>query len=183
MKQNVFLVKWYGPFTQEELQKWEEKQKFKCSIYLLHGMLKHAKTKESYYCGISTRSVHKRLCDKDHHINEIKDRLNSIYAGCISNVENPSSNSIRLIEKMITAYLADTIGRKSMLNLTNFKYPKQNVYVVNEWWKEDTEYLWQRQPKNAPSHILPDVLTYHYWDSNDIEMYECKKLKKVSEFR
>lgn len=179
MEQNVFLVKWYGPFTQDELKKWEEMQKFKCSLYLLHGMLKHVQTKESYYCGMSTRSVHKRLSDKNHHINEIKDRLNSIYAGCISNVRGISANKTRLIEKIITAYLTESVGRKRMLNLRNFNYPTQNVYVINEWWKENTEYLWQRQPRNAPSHILPDVLTYHYWDNDDFEIYECKKMKKI----
>lgn len=38
MEENVFLIKWYGPFTsREEEKEWEKKQSFNCSLYLLHG--------------------------------------------------------------------------------------------------------------------------------------------------
>ena len=58
MEENVFLVRWYGPFnTSEEEKLWEKEQLFKCSLYLLHGKPKYAKTREVYYCGESTRSV------------------------------------------------------------------------------------------------------------------------------
>ena len=58
MESNVFLVKWYGPFTDQDKEKeWEKKQDFKCSLYLLHGKLKYAKSNDSYYCGMSKRSV------------------------------------------------------------------------------------------------------------------------------
>ncbi len=92
MEENVFLVRWYGPFkTQEEEVEWEKKQKFKCSLYLIHGKLKYAKSREMYYCGESTRDIYKRFRDKDHHINEIKERLNSIYVGCIFNFNHPTT--------------------------------------------------------------------------------------------
>lgn len=112
-----------------------KEQSFKCSLYLLHGKLKYAKSREVYYCGESTRNVYKRLCDKGHHIAEIKERLNSIYVGRISNIKHPTRSQIMLVEKTITAYLAEELGEQNLLNATNFYYSSQNVYVINEWWK------------------------------------------------
>ena len=181
MESNVFLVKWYGPFTSVDEEKaWEEKQKFNCSLYLLHGMLKYAKSKETYYCGMSTRSVYERFRDKGHHIEEIKDRLNSIYVGCISNYKNVDRSQILLVEKLITATLADELGEKSLLNATNFRFPDENVYVISEWYKPygDNE-VWERQPKNAPSHMVPDVLVSHLREDGYIDLFGSKKLKRL----
>ena len=180
MEENVFLVRWYGPFnTPEEEKLWEKEQLFKCSLYLLHGKPKYAKTREVYYCGESTRSVYKRLCDKGHHITEIKERLNSIYVGSITNIKHPTRKQIMLVEKTITAYLADILGENNMLNATNFYYSNQNVYVISEWWKTDCETMWKRQPTNAPSHIVPDVVCSHYVDKGRIGLLGCKKLKQL----
>lgn len=180
MDENVFLVKWYGPFaTSEEERLWEKEQSFKCSLYLLHGKLKYAKSREVYYCGESTRNVYKRLCDKGHHIAEIKERLNSIYVGRISNIKHPTRSPIMLVEKTITAYLAEELGEQNLLNATNFYYSSQNVYVINEWWKIDGVSMWARQPINAPSHIVPDVICSHCTENKDIELYGCKKMKRL----
>jgi hypothetical protein len=180
MEKNVFLIKWYGPFDSRiEERKWEKKQPFNCSLYLLHGKLKYAKTREHYYCGESMRSIYKRLADKDHHIKELEQRLNSIYVGSISNIESPTKPQILLAEKIITAYLAEEVSEDNLLNATNTYFPNKNVYVINEWWKPDTPLLWKRQPVNAPSHIVPDVLAYHFNESDDFCLYGCKKLKKL----
>ena len=180
MEENVYLVKWYGPFTcQEEVKEWEEKQKFKCSLYLLHGKKKNAKTKEMYYCGETTRSVYKRFCDKGHHIEEIKDRLHSIYVGCISNVKRPTRKQTMAVEKIITAYLAYNLGDENVMNATNKYFPPRNVFVINEWWKSNLEGMWERQPKNAPSNIVPDVIVFHYNDNVDNELLVCKKMKRL----
>ncbi len=180
MEKNVFLVKWYGPFPcREKVKEWEQKQHFKCSLYLLHGKLKYAKTKEKYYCGESTRNVYKRFSDKGHHIEEIEERLNSIYVGCISNISKPSRSQILLVEKIITASLADIVGEDNVLNGTNKYYPSKNVYVINEWWKEDGESVWERQPRNAPSNIVPDILAYHFKGSDNNDLFGCKKLKRL----
>lgn len=179
MEENVYLVKWYGPFTcQEEVKEWEEKQKFKCSLYLLHGKKRNAKTKEMYYCGETTRSVYKRFCDKGHHIEEIKDRLHSIYVGCISNIKRPTRKQIMAVEKIITAYLAYNLGDENVMNVTNKYFPPRNVFVINEWWKSNLEGMWERQPKNAPSNIVPDVIVFHY-DNVDNELLVCKKMKRL----
>ena len=179
MENNVYLIKWYGPLSREEIKDWEKKQDFTCSLYLLHGYKKYAKSRESYYCGMSTRKVYERFSDKGHHIEEIENRICSIYVGCISNIKTPSRSQIGLCEKIITAYLGEFLGEENMLNSTNFYYPNKNVYIINEWWKTDCKNLHLRQPKNAPSNIVPDVLTYHYKQHDEIDLFGCKKLKKL----
>ena len=179
MEENVFLIKWYGAFASLEQERlWEREQSFNCSLYLLHGMKKYAKTKEHYYCGESTRSVYERFCDKNHHVNELKERLHSIYVGSIANIKHPSRAQIMLAEKIITAYLAESLGENNMLNETNFYYPQKNVYIINEWWKTDCMSLWERQPRNAPSHTVPDVLAYHYNGNENNDLFGCRKLKR-----
>ena len=183
MEKNVYLIRWYGPFkTPKEVKEFENEHEhtFKCSLYLLHGKLKHAKSREHYYCGMSEREIFARLRDKGHHIEEIKDRLNSIYVGRISNVKRLNSECIRLAENIITAVLANEVGDKQILNKINMYYPNTNVYVINEWWDKDAIYIRERHPSNAPSHIVPDVISYHYDETkNEYSLFGCKKLKRV----
>lgn len=180
MEKNVFLIRWYGPFTSlKDIKEWEEEQTFKCSLYLLHGKLKYAKTKEVYYCGMSIRNIYKRLNDKGHHIEEIRERLKSIYVGCLSNIKQPTKSQILLAEKIITASLTDIVSDDNVLNATNTLFPQENVFVISEWWKSTGESVWERQPKNAPSNVVPDVLIYHYKGNDNNELFGCKKLKRL----
>ena len=54
-----------------------------------------------------------------------------------------------------------------------------NKNEINKWWKKDCESLWKRQPINAPSNIIPDVLTFHIKGNNDNELFVCRKLKRL----
>ena len=181
MENSFFFFIWYGPFdNRKDVEDWEEKHKsVRCSLYLLNGKLKYAKTKESYYCGMSLRSVHERLGDKGHHIGEIEDRLNSIYVGCLSNIKSPTDSQIRLAEKIITASLTDIVGPGRVLNRTNTYFPNKSVFVINEWWKKSGETVWARQPQNSPSNMVPDVLVYHIKGKDDFELFSCQKLKRI----
>ncbi len=180
MENNVYLVKWYGPFeSQEDVKDWEEEQQFKCSLYLIQGKLKYAKTRYKYYCGMSfKRFVYKRLKDKNHHISDFE-RLDSIYVGCLANIKHPTKNQILVIENTITASLAYIVGKDNILNEINTLFPWESVFVINEWWKTTGESVWSRQPKNTPPNIIPDVLTYHINDEGENELYCCKKLKRI----
>ena len=179
MEQNVFLVKWFGPFnTIKEVEEWE-KINGACKLYLFGGMKKYAKNRMTYYCGETTRCAFERLKDSNHHIKEISNRVSSIYIGRISNVKRPTDNQVRLVEKVLTAYLDSFIGRDSMLNETNFTFPKSNIYIVNEWWKPYITEVWQRQSKDAPSHHIPDVLCFHYFSNYNFELFGTQKLKKL----
>lgn len=159
MENNVFLIKWYGPFDcTERVEQWEKEHKeTKCLLYLLHGKLKYAKTRERYYCGMSIRHIYKRLTDTGHHIQEIQGRLNSIYVGQLANVKRPTRN----------------------LNATNTLFPSEDVFVINEWWKTTGDSVWKRQPINAPSNIVPDVLVFHYNGNGFGDLSGCKKLKAL----
>jgi len=178
MEKNVYLIKWYGPFkNREEVKEFEEEQSFKCSLYLLHGKPKFAKKREKYYCGMSIRNINDRLRDKGHHIEEF--RSSSIYVGCLANVKRPVKSQILVTEKIITACLTDIVGKDNVFNATNKYFPAENVFVINEWWKKNGEAVWERCPKNTPSNIIPDVLTYHYKGNDDNELFGCKKLKRI----
>ena len=178
MNQTVFLVKWFGPFSQEEINEWE-KEYGTCQLSLFGGMKKYAKTKLTYYCGVTKRSVSERFRDSNHHIKEIGNRKSSIYIGRISNLKHPTDEQNKLVEKMLTAYLDSSIGRDVMLNKTNFSFPKSNIYIINEWWKPYVEEIWQRQSKVAPSYYIPDVLCFHYFSDDDVELFGTQKLKKL----
>ena len=82
------------------------------------------------------------------------------------------------VEKIITAYLAYNLGDENVMNATNKYFPPRNVFVINEWWKSNLEGMWERQPKNAPSNIVPDVIVFHY-DNVDNELLVCKKMKRL----
>lgn len=84
-----------------------------------------------------------------------------------------------LAEIIITASLTDIVGKENVLNATNTLFPSENVFVINEWWKKNSESVWKRQPINAPSNIIPDVLTFHIYGNNDNELLVCKKLKRL----
>jgi len=180
MESNVYLIRWYGPFkTRKDVKDFEAKHRFKCSLYLLHGKLSARERREKYYCGMSTREIYKRLSDKGHHIEEIEENLNSIYVGCISNVRRSSTDKILLTENIITAVLAEDVGDNQILNKINKKYPATNVYVINEWWRNDGSRVWERQRCNAPSHIVPDVISYRYDETDGCySIHRCQKLKK-----
>ena len=176
MEKNVFLIKWYGPFTsRKEVKEWEQEQQFNCSLYLLHGKPKFAKTREKYYCGMSIRNIYKRLQDKGHHIEEIKDRLNSIYVGYLSNLKHPIKCQILLAEKIITASLADIVGEENVLNATNTLFPSENVFVINEWWKTNGVELQKRTASSIPA-VLPEVLEYY---AETKALYGVKRLKYI----
>lgn len=117
MKQDkAYIVKWFGPFfSREELEDWEVLHDFKSQLYLLHGKKKYAKTRECYYCGMTTRTAYKRFKDANHHIGEIENRDHNIYVGHFTNLI-PSAKDIKLVEKLLTSYLDYFIGRKALLN-------------------------------------------------------------------
>ena len=84
-------------------------------------------------------------------------------------------------KRIIISSLTYIVGEENVLNATNKLFPAENIFVINEWWKPEGNTLWERQPSNAPSSIIPDVLAYHYNGTNDFILYGCKKLKKLIE--
>lgn len=184
MEKNVFLVKWFGPFySRQELDEWQQNNRFAHNLYLLHGRKKFSKKCESYYCGMTMRTASKRLKDKGHHIEEIGSRDCLIYVGRIVN-KRTSKEDVKLVEKLITSYLDLHINcedsKDCVENRTNFYPPKVNVYIINEWVKPYTEEeeTWQRIRVNSPAHIVPDVMQYY---SEDKQLFGVKRVKNLGQ--
>ena len=54
------------------------------------------------------------------------------------------------------------------------------MYVINEWYKPDKKNeMWKRQPENAPSHIVPDVLVSHIRADGYVDLFGSRKLKRL----
>ena len=120
----VYLIKWVGPFSYDELYNWEKKwlenNNENFNLYLLQGKRKYAR-KFSYYCGQTIRCVYRRLKDRDHHFKEIEHSDYSIWIGKFSNVV-PNKTDINVVEKIITSELAELeLGFENMMNEINLK--------------------------------------------------------------
>lgn len=178
MEKNVYLVRWYGPFTKEEFEEWSENETVPFNLYLLHGKRPYAKTRECFYCGMTMRTALTRFKDKGHHIEEIENRC-TIYVGRIVNKKTKRTD-VQLIEKLITSYLDLDInysnGNGELLNRTNFNPPKEDAYIINEWVRPADNEVWQRIKVNSPAHIVPDLMIYKA-DSHTVQ--GVKRIKQL----
>lgn len=175
----VYLMKWVGPFSYEELHDWEKKQvednNENFNLYLLQGKRKYAR-RFSYYCGQTIRCVYQRLKDKDHHFKEIEHSDYSIWIGKFSNII-PDKADINIVEKIITSELAELeLGFENMMNETNFRPPVSDVYIINQWYHPVKNQEWKRVRYNSPANYIPDLMIY---DSVSMEMKGTRKIKKL----
>ena len=78
---------------------------------------------------------------------------------------------------MITSELSQIeLDDKKIVNGTNKKPPKQNVYVINEWYgKNNFEY--RPMDSNTIPRIVPDVMTYY---APEQIYYRSKQLVRVN---
>lgn len=163
MTERVYLIHWYGPFSSvEKLESWEKEQSFTCNLYLFQGKLKYGRFIK-YYCGMTyeQNGVYARMKNKDHHIHEVEGRPETIaiYVGEIANVIEPDKDDVRLCEKLLTSILAKFIKcEKEVINKTNKKPPKRNVYVINEWYDENLNETIQH--KGEIPHFVPDLIEF-----------------------
>ena len=175
----VYLMKWVGPFSYEELHDWEKKRvednNENFNLYLLQGKRKYAR-KFSYYCGQTIRRVYRRLKDKDHHFKEIEHSDYSIWIGKFSNII-PDKTDINIVEKIITSELAELeLGFENMMNEINFRPPVFDVYIINQWYHPVKNQEWKRIRYNSPANYIPDLMIY---DSVSKEMKGTRKLRKL----
>ena len=161
----VYLIKWVGPFSYDELYNWEKKwlenNNENFNLYLLQGKRKYAR-KFSYYCGQTIRCVYRRLKDKDHHFKEIEHSDYSIWIGKFSNVV-PNKTDINVVEKIITSELAVLeLGFENMMNEINFHPPVFDVYIINQWYHPIKNNEWKRIHYNSPANYIPDLMIYDW---------------------
>ena len=163
--ERVYLIKWVGPFSYSDLCNWEknwlENNAETFNLYLLQGKEKWARH-YSYYCGKTTQQgVYQRLRDKKHHFHQISHGDYYIWIGKFANIV-PKNADINAAEKIITSELAELeLGQNNMLNETNFKPPKFDVYLINQWYHPSKNKEWKRIKRNSPAKFIPDLMIYN----------------------
>ena len=160
----VYLIKWIGPFSKDELRKWEDSRKEidedHFHLYLLQGKEKRARH-YSYYCGQTKRHIYERLSDKDHPSQNLAHGDYSIWIGKFANIV-PDNIDINAAEKIITCELAELeLGLDNMLNRTNHRPPKFDVYLINQWYHSSKNKEWKRIKRNSPANFIPDLMIYN----------------------
>lgn len=176
----VYLIKWVGPFSSYEKlceweQNWLDNNDIGFNLYLLEGRKKYAR-KYSYYCGQTTRSVYKRLKDKNHPFQEISRSDYSIWIGRFSNI-SPNKVDINIAENIITSELFKLeLGFERMMNKTNFQPPIYDVYIINQWFRPNKDNEWKRANNNSPASCIPDLMIY---DSVLKEIKGTRKIRKI----
>ena len=181
----IFLIQWVGPFnSKEDLKDWEIDQRDRFYLYLFQGK-RYKKKKYKYYCGStydrknSISCVFNRLSDRNHHIHQFEDERNdtiSIWVGTIANRNHPSRKEVLLCEKMLTSEMVQLeIEDDAVENQTNTHAPKENVYIISEWYNRNLDEYRPKSPLFIPN-IIPDIISYYAPDSF---LCRCKRLKRV----
>lgn len=187
MTKNVYLLEWYGPFSNpEEVLKWEDENigDGKTYLYLFKGK-KYAKRNFSYYCGQAFKqSAGMRMMNRGHHINEVINRPNelSIWVAKFPNMV-PKKVDVNIVEKLITSIFTQIViaDEKAVLNCTNKLRPRTLVYLINEWYYKNGEPTMQYR-QGTLCNMLPDVLIcYPHKESDSI--YGNKRTKYISELK
>jgi len=177
-KVNTYLIKWYGPFKTRQLMKeWEESRSEKFNLYVFHA--KPKAKKDRYYCGMTyERTVWKRMSDYNHHIHDFENDKSislQIWIGTIAN-KRASLRDVRICENIITSELASiSVGEKYLENRTNKKPPVNDVYIFNEWLRDENDYIMKRQRNSVPA-IIPEAMVYYseakrLWGVNHLKEY------------
>lgn len=174
---NAFVIRWYGPFPQEEVREWEIAHRDIFNLYLISGKKKYAKTKIHYYIGESERVLlSDRLRDKNHPCCTKFSRIHEIWIGTIIN-KKATHKEILLAEKMLISYFD---AEDALLNATNKKLPDRNVYIINEWMHYQRYSECLRLPKTSIANKMPDVIIYKKEDGSDsYKLFVSQKLKKT----
>ena len=141
------ILHWKGPFSFEEI---ESRSDMGCGVYLATGKLRHKKTKDIQYCGITERSFLKRL--KNHHkVNEIN-REQEFWFAEIVYPRKHSRTLLELAESIIIYFWQPTLNDRKKLS-----QPRQ-ITLVNHWFKKDGS---PRRNQHPMCKDLKDVLC---WD-------------------
>jgi hypothetical protein len=162
-KVNTYLIKWYGPFKTRQLMKeWEDGRSEIFNLYVFQA--KHKSKKDRYYCGMTLKqTVGKRMSNYNHHIHEFENEKSvslQIWIGTIAN-KRATENDVRICENIITIELASiSVGEKYLENRTNKKAPVNDVYIFNEWLRDEGHYIMKRQRGSVPA-VIPEAMVYY----------------------
>ena len=101
------------------------------------------------------------MSDKDHPSQNFAHGDYSIWIGKFANIV-PDNIDINAAEKIITCELAELeLGLDNMLNRTNHRPPKFDVYLINQWYHSSKNKEWKRIKRNSPANFIPDLMIYN----------------------
>ena len=181
-KIDTYLIKWYGPFSsKEDLKKWEDAHSDKFNLYVFQA--KQTGKRDKYYCGKAFKqTVSKRLKNHDHHIHDYENKKNvvlQIWIGTIANVK-ANEYDVRVCENIIISELANIgVGENDLDNRTNKKPPINNVYIINEWWKNnENEDEIKKKTRGSVPAVIPEVMAYY---EQTQALYGVARLKHIGD--
>lgn len=185
MSARIYNIHWHGPFKENEIKFVEQENGVIYELYLLKGKIPYAK-KSHYYCGQSySRGAGQRLSDWNHHIKDYRrDGVEEIWIGYIGNPElnlQPSKHDVDIVEHMLISYLTKVLTQDYVLNKNLLDFPLENVCILNQWYKKNTNKLYQRTPIGSPSSIIPDVLLHTY--DEELEQHEISGAEKIKRMK
>ena len=158
--ENIFVIEWKGPYIDIEQIKDED---FENSFYLITGRKSLREELSIQYCGISkSRSVFKRLMDRDHKHNIIK-KDKQIWIGQFSNKKHNLYKWIELSESLIIYYWGPRLNYNKKK-----RPPKQPIGIINRWQKINGDY---RRNIAHSAQKLDDVIIYDgefFWATNKL---------------
>ena len=162
----AFVVEWQGPFSEEELDRIEDKSKSGC-LYIISGLRRyqHGEPKIQYI-GITKRGAVVRFQDKNHPSEQVL-RNRQYWLGHLSNVNQEAAKANRELIESALIYTCQTELNKKKKSSP----PKKPVVVVNRWITADGEFF--REKRITPvQKAVPDVILY---DGDDF--WTCERLK------
>ena len=71
------------------------------------------------------------------------------------------------------------IENDAVENQTNTHAPKENVYIISEWYNSDLIEYRPKSPLFIPN-IVPDIISYYAPDNS---LYRCKRLKYINKMQ
>ena len=159
-------LNWFGPFTNiQQVKEWEDINGNDTYIYLIRGKTtKRAKKVRAYYCGQAYKqSAGKRIRNKHHHIEEVAqvaDHL-CIYVAKFDGIV-PTKELLNIVENLFISFLFQHLVKEpeKMLNKQSFYKPKDNCYVVNNWYSPSMKEIF-RYKKDSFCKLIPDVICFY----------------------
>lgn len=189
MAKSVFILEWYGPFSNpQDIKTWEEKGigSGKTYLYIFKGKKPRSKTKQAIYCGQAFKqSAGKRLSNKGHHIQEVIAHQECLEIWVAKFQNKPSKDNVNLVERVLTSVI-DQVERTDTLEVLNEinKYrPHDLAYIINEWYKVDgTPRL--NYKSGSICSLMNDVLICYPDNENKVtNLWGTKKLKYIAELK
>lgn len=187
MSKNVYILNWYGPFENpDKVKEWETNKmgKGKTYLYLFRGKKKGAR-KYSYYCGQAyDQTSGERMSNKGHHIEEVIERPEhlAIWVAKFDNL-TPKKSDVNNAEKLLTSVMAqvEITDEKAVLNKINKHHPKELIYMINEWFYESGEPVYQFRQGTMCNLIHDVIICYPQKDCSSI--FGNKKIHFIQDIK